>query len=528
MIPALTGTWGLTETSEARYAQISKEMFTSGDYLHPTLLDIQHYHKPPVTYYITSLGYSIFGVNETGARFFLAIALLMQLLLVYKITERLYKNENIAFAASLIYFSYPLVQAAAKNLTTDLYLTTFIFAAIYTFILYRQKQQAAFLYLFYVCCGLAFLTKGPVGLMPQGLFAIFYSRIQRMDKKPGVHAFVAPLTGLVICASWFLVLVINNPSFLDYFVKHQLVDRVASDAFSRSKPWWYYLLTIPLLALPAFIYFAGYLRNLFIIHQPDGLAKAIIFSLGISLLVFSLSSSKLVFYVLPLYLFIAILSAKHIVAVSEKSRSYFEKTALIFSIIIFCSIIAACFIPTGFNLPLVPVLIFCGSGLFVSLLVFFGKKPYLLKAPLLNAIFMAVITLLLPFIMNKNETGINSLKPLAVAIQNLQGKKTATAIMVYDQLLPSLSFYINKNIITLYNGNNKARREIQFEDSLKKPTNGYIDLSLIKDSGLVFKMIGQPPGFVIAKLNHDVPDSLFYLRSHLKNRTVTEKWIVYH
>jgi len=82
MIPALTGTWGLTETSEARYAQISKEMFTSGDYLHPTLLGIQHYHKPPVTYYITSLGYSIFGANETGARFFLAIALLIQLLFI--------------------------------------------------------------------------------------------------------------------------------------------------------------------------------------------------------------------------------------------------------------------------------------------------------------------------------------------------------------------------------------------------------------------------------------------------------------
>ncbi|MDI3521485.1 MAG: hypothetical protein PWR04_1473, partial [Anaerophaga sp.] len=45
--------WGVTETSEARYAEIAYEMYQSGDYLHPRLLEIQHYHKPPVTYWIT-------------------------------------------------------------------------------------------------------------------------------------------------------------------------------------------------------------------------------------------------------------------------------------------------------------------------------------------------------------------------------------------------------------------------------------------------------------------------------------------
>jgi len=440
----------------------------------------------------------------------------------------LYKNENISLAATLIYFSYPLVQAAAKNLTTDLYLTTFIFTAVYTFILYRQQQRSRFLYLFYIFCGLAFLTKGPVGLMPQGLFAIFYSRIQRMDKRPGVHAFIAPLIGLIICASWFLVLVINNPAFLDYFVKHQLVDRVASDAFSRAKPWWYYLLTIPLLAMPAFMYFVGYLRGLFLKRQFVPVSKAILLSLGISLVVFSLSSSKLVFYVLPLYLFIVILSAKHIVTITEKNRSHFEKVALIFSTIIFCSMIAACFIPTDFVIPLIPVLVFCGLGLVISFLVFFNKKLTLLKAPLLSAIFMVIITLLMPFIMKRNEVGINSVKPLAAFIKTQSGGKPGASIMVYDQLLPSLNFYTGKNIITIYNSNNKARREIQFEDSLQKGTKNYIDLSLGKDSSSVFNTTAPPPGFIIAKPDRDIPDSLFYLRAHLKNRIVKEKWIVYY
>jgi 4-amino-4-deoxy-L-arabinose transferase len=163
--------WGLTESSEARYAQISKEMYESGDYIHPTLLGIYHFHKPPLTYYITALGYAIFGLNETGARFFLSVAFVLQLILVYKITKAFYKNEEIAIAAMLIYFSYPIVLAATKNLTTDAYLTCFIFGAVWYFICYKQRQKIIYLYFFSCLCALAFLTKGPVGIMPQVLFA---------------------------------------------------------------------------------------------------------------------------------------------------------------------------------------------------------------------------------------------------------------------------------------------------------------------------------------------------------------------
>lgn len=65
------GSWGLAETSEARYAEISREMALSGDYIHPTLLGIQHYHKPPGTYYITELDIKSLGLMNLGPVFFL-------------------------------------------------------------------------------------------------------------------------------------------------------------------------------------------------------------------------------------------------------------------------------------------------------------------------------------------------------------------------------------------------------------------------------------------------------------------------
>ena len=66
--------WSVTESSEARYAEISKEMLDTGDWIHPQLMGIYHYHKPPMTYWITAVSYKIFGVTPFAARFFLQLS----------------------------------------------------------------------------------------------------------------------------------------------------------------------------------------------------------------------------------------------------------------------------------------------------------------------------------------------------------------------------------------------------------------------------------------------------------------------
>src|SRR4051812_5513543 len=97
------GSWGVIETSEARYAEISREMADSNDWLHPTLLDVHHYHKPPLTYWITAIGLKVFGVNGVGVRFFLQVAFLVQIYLVYRIGSMILHNDNAGLLSSVIY-----------------------------------------------------------------------------------------------------------------------------------------------------------------------------------------------------------------------------------------------------------------------------------------------------------------------------------------------------------------------------------------------------------------------------------------
>src|SRR5690554_5858207 len=81
------GSWGVTESSEARYAEIPREMIETGNWTLPQYLQILHFDKPLMTYWITAIGIKIFGPTPFAIRFFLQIAFLIQIYLVYRISK---------------------------------------------------------------------------------------------------------------------------------------------------------------------------------------------------------------------------------------------------------------------------------------------------------------------------------------------------------------------------------------------------------------------------------------------------------
>src|SRR5687768_17517615 len=149
--------WGVIESSEARYAEISREMAESGDWMNPTLLDIHHYHKPPLTYWITAVGYKIFGVNAFGARFFLLISFLIQICLVYRIASTIFGAEKAGLLSAIMYSFLPIVVMSVRGLTTDAYLNTFVLATIACWLRWRIKKKAVWIYSAAFMLGLAFL-----------------------------------------------------------------------------------------------------------------------------------------------------------------------------------------------------------------------------------------------------------------------------------------------------------------------------------------------------------------------------------
>ena len=249
------GSYAVIESSEARYAEIGRAMFLSDDYIHPNLMGVQHYHKPPITYQITALGYKLFGVNPFGARFFLQIALLIQLFLVYKLTWALTKEKTTAIWASLIYFSFPIVIISVRNLTTDAYLNTSALLAMYFWVVYKSTSKVRYLYAFTLSLALGFLTKGPVIFIVPIVFVLFYNNYIQVKIRFSINHLFSWLLFFGIGFSWYAYLYIENNHLLDYFIGNQTLDRFAKSDFGRTEPFWYFIIATPFSGLPLVIFF---------------------------------------------------------------------------------------------------------------------------------------------------------------------------------------------------------------------------------------------------------------------------------
>ena len=516
------GGWGVIETSEARYAEISREMWLTGDYLHPRLLEIQHFHKPPVTYTISALGMGLFGPSAFGARFFLQVSLILQVLLVYLLGKEIFGNNRQALIAAIVYVTIPAVLLAARNLTTDSFLATFELAAIWCWVKYKKGTTPAWLYFFYLLLALAFLTKGPVGLIFPVLVALGYRspQTQRINLTAGWHHLPALVLFLLVGGSWYVYLMLQNPEFVDYFLFKHTVQRYANpETFGRSKPWWFYLVLAPALSLP---WAAILLFNFKKLKElPPTLKRLFILWILVPLVFFSFSGSKLILYILPLFAGLALLTAWLLCQPAPETSIKVARGSMLYFAFLALGLLFTPLLPVGIYLPSW-VLVFPVLMLLVLFILWKRDFPPLIKL-LMSA--LAFILLLLPYathLMGSNPQLMKVSRPLAEIIRKEQLQNRP--ILIYDNLLPSLAFELNKSIISLKNDSRHLNRETQFETDDK--WRGYLlDVNLPEDVKRL-NMLLQKPTVLVVK--DELPQEHRWLLRYFKYSRKSGKWTVYY
>ncbi|TYB74275.1 ArnT family glycosyltransferase [Bizionia myxarmorum] len=523
------GSWGLTESSEARYAEISREMLLSKDYINPSLLGVYHYHKPPITYWITTLGYKIFGVNEFGARFFLQIAIIIQLLLVYNIAQLLFNQKKVSLLATVVYFSFPIVLISSRNLTTDAYLTTFIMATIY-FWLARIKNALGLwaLYAFYICLGLAILTKGPVALLFVITFIIVHHWMLKKRIRTSFHGIVGLLLFFGISTSWYVFLWLKDPSFLDYFLHRQVADRIFSNSFSRTKPFYFYIIILPALLFPWVLVL---LKNIFgkgksFFRRKDGISILVI-SVVILILLFSIFKTKLILYILPLFWMVAIVIAKMLVTMEPKKLKILNITYAIMSLLlVVASLLFYLFNMSYLNISLWEVLLTLGLVSLWFFIYFKIKNTKPLTTGILAAGFSTILLIFGMFIMGDNPGEINSIKRISSFVEKVN-PSSKKFVLVYNYLLDSAPFYLKGDIVTINAGHNTTERDIQFQPNEHWKKN-LINWSDESQKSYLVSLLDKPNSFLILRKRDSGDDKLKTLLYHFQKRKEFEKWIVYY
>ena len=315
----------LIKPDEGRYAEIPREMVTTGDWLTPRLNGIKYFEKPALQYWATATAFTLFGEHHWTARLWSALTGFLGVLACFFTTRRLWGGTAALYAASVLGSSLLWVMIGHVN-TLDMGVSFFLSGAIFAFVL-AQRDQASpaetrnYMWLGWLALGLAVLSKGLIGLLLPAATLIGYTLWQRdfsLWRRLHLRSGLALL--LAVTAPWFIAVSLANPEFARFFFIHEHFERFLTKAHGRYQPIWYFLPILLIGMLPWLIGMFAMLRQAWR-RETHSRFQPRRFLLCWCLLVFSffsLSSSKLASYILPLFPAIAALIGTYLAELGQR------------------------------------------------------------------------------------------------------------------------------------------------------------------------------------------------------------------
>ncbi len=287
----------LLDPDEPVYAETAKEMLNFGDFVSPRIYGEYWYDKPPMYYWLVTAAFSLFGVSEFAARLPSALLAICGALYVYFSASRLF-GDRAGFAGALVLITSLEYFYLGKAAVTDITLTLFLTVALLAFL---EKRY----YLFYICAGLATVTKGPVGLLFPGAIVFLYmlltrsfSLLKEMKLPAGIVLFA--LTAL----PWYVAMyLIHGNAFIDTFLGFHNITRFTSPEHPEGVLWSYFIPVLIVGFLPWTAVMVQAVWTAITDCRPQH-ARPLLFLIiwaAFIFLFFTVSRTKLVSYILPMY-----------------------------------------------------------------------------------------------------------------------------------------------------------------------------------------------------------------------------------
>ena len=236
----------LTEIDETRYSEATREMLDSGNFLIPQFNYAPRYQKPILYYWIQAVPVAVLGTSEQAARLPSALLATLLICIVHAFLWRwlpkalagLPRADEIAatgaFLGAIALATMPMITIWTRGATTDITLTFFISCALLALLhleLLRAEGETKlkrWYLLAATAMGLAFLTKGPMGVvLPVLGWLLFQLKTKQlaaeMRRVPWLYAIII---FIVIALPWYLATyLVDGPGFLEHFFGYENVAR---------------------------------------------------------------------------------------------------------------------------------------------------------------------------------------------------------------------------------------------------------------------------------------------------------------
>lgn len=401
-LPGLTALPPL-DRDEARFAQASKQMIETGDYIEIRFQDQARNKKPVGIYWLQAASAHLFaGPDHTriwAYRLPSLLAAIFSVLTTFWIGRRAFGLETGLLSGAFMASSLLLVVEAGIAKTDAALLLSVLIGQAASLHLYLQaksgaKSEIAPALIFWAALGAGILIKGPVSLMVIGLTLI---AISIADRNFRWLARFKPLIGvpllLAIILPWGIaVWVATDGAFFAEAAGKDFAPKLLSGQESHGAPPGYYALLCLLTLWPAALYLWPSLAKAWG-QRTDPTIRFLFCWLVPSWIIFELVPTKLPHYVLPLYPALVLLIGWMVWRLSTGETSLSPKVSKFFALV--WAVVTVIFAGLLTGLPMV-----YGQGLSVLMglfsLIVAGLASYVVrlvfKQQHLRATLLAIAT----------------------------------------------------------------------------------------------------------------------------------------
>lgn len=248
------GRMPLLDPDEGRFAAASVRMIETGDPIVPEFNGEPRLNKPPLLYWLQAAAFILLGVNETAARTPSLLAGIATVLLVAFWARRRLPAGSAALAA-IVLATMPLFFVCARIGITDMLLTLWITTAL---ILWHETigrpgraARRPIAFAASLACGLAVLTKGPVGMILPAVVIGVTAAVTRRSGMISLRGMGTAVVGIVMVVGPWAIALAGRIGVSGGFaiLERESIERLVS-GIDHARPFYYMLVSFAVTFLP--------------------------------------------------------------------------------------------------------------------------------------------------------------------------------------------------------------------------------------------------------------------------------------
>jgi 4-amino-4-deoxy-L-arabinose transferase-like glycosyltransferase len=474
------GSRPLSTPDEARYAEIPREMLVLHDFVTPHLNGIKYFEKPPLFYWLQAASIKLFypevgkvvlpentikldntlpltSIDEWVVRIPNALLALLGCLFLYAAGRVLFDRMTGLLSAAILATSF-LYFTLARMVTLDMCLSVFLSGSLLAFLIAVNWPSSAkrryLLYLAYVFSALAVLTKGIVGILfPAMIVGLWILCTAEWRLLKQIYLPSGILLFLIIVLPWHILVQLKNPEFFQFYFIDQQFLRYSTLIAQRYQPDWFFIPILFTGFLPWVVFLVQTLVYSFPKTQLQIKEKRIQLFLLIwiaSIFVFfSLSHSKLIPYILPVFPAVALLTGNYLYHCKNSPGAKWGIIALPWIWLILGSVLLLFLKIEPTMVPKAGIPFLIGGFSLFQLTAFFATFCYVWnkkKTAFILLVLGSALSFII-FITGIPKVDTRSVKPLVQRLKPLL--QAHDKIISYKDYYQDLPFYLNRRVMAV-------------------------------------------------------------------------------